>query len=293
MVGPVRDGVSGPGIGKALRELREAGGKQAKVVARGAAMSPSKLSKIENGVLAPSVIDVERVLAALDVPDDVKARLSEAARRVATEATAWRIYRRTGLHKHQEDIRAIEAQTTLHRTFQPSCIPGLLQTPEYVRRLRQRSAGTDEGLEKMVGARLRRQEILFDRERSFRFLVTESVLRWQMVPVGMMAAQLDKLISVSRMPNVHLGVIPLGTEMPDLPTSSFVMFDARLVIVEIPHAEITTSELRDVEVYAAKFTRFEQVALSGEAMRGFVARIRDDFLREQEIGASRPDLGGR
>ncbi|WP_405742948.1 helix-turn-helix domain-containing protein [Streptomyces sp. NBC_01525] len=280
--------MNGPDIGKALRELREAGGVQAKVVARGAAMSPSKLSKIENGALTPSIIDVERILTVLDVPSDVKSRLSEATRRTATEVTAWRIYRRAGLHKHQEDIRAVEAQTALLRVFQPSCIPGLLQSPEYVRRLHQRRNPTEDTLEKMVGARLRRQEILYDRERSFRFLVTESVLRWRLMPAAMMAAQLDKLITMSRLPNISLGVVPLSAPMPDLPSSSFVMFDARLVIVEIPHAEITTGELRDVEVYAAKFAGFENVALSGEAMREFVARIRDDFLSEQEIGPREP-----
>ncbi|WP_346774361.1 helix-turn-helix transcriptional regulator [Streptomyces sp. ADI96-02] len=34
-------------LGSALRELRESSGREAKVVARGAAMSRSKLSKIE------------------------------------------------------------------------------------------------------------------------------------------------------------------------------------------------------------------------------------------------------
>lgn len=91
-------------IGRALRELREASAKQAKTVARSAVMSPSKLSKIENEALAPSLIDVERILAALEVSEEVKSRLTEAARRAATEATAWRILRRTGLHKHQDEI---------------------------------------------------------------------------------------------------------------------------------------------------------------------------------------------
>ncbi len=119
-------------------------------------MSPSKLSKIENEVIPPSVLDVERVLTALDVSEEVKAELTEMARRAATEVTAWRIYRRSGLHKHQEEIRSIEAQTILLRIFQPSCIPGLLQSPEYVRGILQGSDLTHESLEQMLGARLRR-----------------------------------------------------------------------------------------------------------------------------------------
>ncbi|MFI5987746.1 helix-turn-helix domain-containing protein [Streptomyces sp. NPDC051555] len=274
--------MNGTDLGRALRELRVASGKQAKVVARSAAMSPSKLSKIENGALAPSVLDVERVLTALEISKEVKEQLTEVARQVATEATAWRIYRRTGLHKHQEEIQAIEAQTALLRVFQPSCIPGLLQTPEYVRGVQQGSKLTDDALEKMIGARLRRQEVLYDRSRTFEFLITESVIRWKLIPAPMMAAQLDKLITMSRMSNIRIGIVPLSATMPGLPTSSFVLFDGRLAIVEIPHAEITTSEMRDIELYVDKFQMFDRVALSGEDMWDLVAGIRDDFLREQE-----------
>ncbi|MFD3550077.1 helix-turn-helix domain-containing protein [Streptomyces sp. NPDC058655] len=274
--------MNGTDLGRSLRELRVASGKQAKVVARSAAMSPSKLSKIENGALAPSVLDVERVLTALEISKEVKEQLTEVARQVATEATAWRIYRRTGLHKHQEEIQAIEAQTSLLRVFQPSCIPGLLQTPEYVRGVQQGSELTDDALEKMIGARLRRQEVLYDRSRTFEFLITESVIRWKLIPAPMMAAQLDKLITMSRMSNIRIGIVPLSAAMPGLPTSSFVVFDGRFVIVEIPHAEITTSEMRDIELYVDKFQMFDRVALSGEDMWDLVAGIRDDFLREQK-----------
>ncbi|MET7363994.1 helix-turn-helix transcriptional regulator [Streptomyces sp. NPDC005562] len=271
-------------IGRALRELREASGKQAKAVARSAVMSPSKLSKIENEALAPSLIDVERILTAWEVSEEVKARLTEAARKAATEATAWRILRRTGLHKHQDEIRAIEAQTTLMRLFQPSCIPGLLQTPEYARAILSGHGYTQGALEKMMGARLLRQEVLHDTDRTFRFVVTESVLRWKIVRPSMLAAQLDKLITISRMPNVGIGVLPLSSPMADLPSSSFVLFDTNLAIMEIPHAEITTTEARDVELYLNKFDGFEGAAVTGEEMRHFVAGLRDDFLRQQETG---------
>lgn len=269
-------------LGEALRELRAASGKQAKVVARSAAMSPSKLSKIENGALPPSVIDVERILTALEVSEEVKGQLAEVARQVATEATAWRIYHRSGLHKHQDAIGAIEAQTSLMRLFQPSCIPGLLQAPEYVRGILKNRNLTDDALEKMIGARLRRQEVLYDRERTFRFVITESVLRWKLIPAPMMAAQLDKIVTMSRMPNIAVGIVPLSALMPGLPTSSFALFDTRLAIIEIPHAEITTREMRDIELYVSKFEDFERVAVYGEEMRTFAASIRDDFLREQE-----------
>lgn len=52
--------------------LRQASGKEAKAVARSAVMSTAKLSKIENGRVAPATADVERILTALDVSPEIK-----------------------------------------------------------------------------------------------------------------------------------------------------------------------------------------------------------------------------
>ncbi|WP_225881923.1 Scr1 family TA system antitoxin-like transcriptional regulator [Streptomyces aureocirculatus] len=135
-----------------------------------------------------------------------------------------------------------------------------------------------------MGARLLRQGVLYDTTRSFRFVITKSVLRWQIVPPAMLAAQMDKLITMSRMPNVSVGIVPLSAPMADLPSSSFVLFDTNLAIIEIPHAEVTTSESRDVELYVSKFDGFESVAVMDGEMRALASGIRDDFLRQQETG---------
>jgi transcriptional regulator with XRE-family HTH domain len=245
-------------------------------------MSKSKLSRIENDRISPSVVDVERVLTALGISEEVKAEFMEAARVAATEATAWRLYRRLGFHKHQVDIQAIEAKTNLMRLFQVSVIPGLLQTPEYARAVLSNKELTEEVLNHTVGARLQRQQVLYESNRQFRFLITESVLRWRLVPDVMLATQLDRLISLSRLPNIHIGIVPLGPAMPEPPTSSFVLFDARLAIVEIPHCEVTTTEPKDIELYQAKFERLSKVALCDDAMHSHVACLRDEMLQGRE-----------
>ncbi|MEU0687658.1 helix-turn-helix domain-containing protein [Streptomyces uncialis] len=75
------------GLGSALRELRESSGLAAKAVARSAVMSRSKLSKIENGKTAPSVTDVDCILTAIGVSDEVKGEYMAAVREAATERT--------------------------------------------------------------------------------------------------------------------------------------------------------------------------------------------------------------
>jgi transcriptional regulator with XRE-family HTH domain len=269
-------------LGAALRALRQASGKEAKAVARSAVMSTSKLSKIENGRAAPSVADVERILTSLGVSEEIKAEYMSVARAQATEATAWRLYRRMGFHRKQEQIHALEQNMTLLRLFQPSLVPGLLQTPEYIRAVLAGKELGEEMLTRTVSARIARQTVLYDDSKDLRFVLTEPVLRWRMLPPLMMAGQLDRLLSLSRLPHVDIRVVPLAAPQQDAPGHSFVIRDDRAVTVETTHAEMTVTDPRDVSLYVAKFERFTTTALHGDAMRSLVEHIRDGFLQQQE-----------
>jgi len=250
--------------------------------ARATGMSQSKLSKIENGRVAPATADVERILTALDVSPEIKAEYLAVARTQATEATAWRLFRRMGYHKKQEQIRALESSMTLLRLFQPSLVPGLLQTPEYIRAVLEPKGLTDEQLSRTVSARIERQRVLYDTGKVLHIVVTEPVLRWRLLPPAMMAGQLDRIVSVSRLPNVDVRVVPLDAPQRDVPGHSFVIRDDRVVTVETTHAEVVVTDPRDVSLYVEKFDRFASVSLAGDAMRELAEGIRDAFLRERE-----------
>ena len=142
-----------------MRALRKASGKEAKAVARSALMSPSKLSKIENAKLTASAVDVERILTAIGVSDEVKAEYAEVARASATETTAWRLLKRMGVRKGQQAVKALEAQMSRLRLFQSALVPGLLQTPEYVRAVLRRHNLSEDALTRTLNGRLERQEI--------------------------------------------------------------------------------------------------------------------------------------
>ncbi|WP_369033483.1 helix-turn-helix domain-containing protein [Streptomyces adonidis] len=271
-------------LGSALRALRVASGKEAKAVARSALMSPSKLSKIENARLAASAADVERILTAIGVSDEVKAEYTEAARASATEATAWRLLKRIGVHKGQQAAKALETQMSMLRLFQPALVPGLLQTPEYIRAILRRHNLSDDALTRTINGRLERQAVLYDNSKSLRFIITEPVLRWRIVPPQMMAAQLDRIVSMSRLSHVDIRVVPLLIQQHDIANHAFVIRDDRMVTIETVHAEVVVTDPRDVGIYVEKFEGFVQSALRGDEMRSLVEGIRDDFLREQETG---------
>ncbi|WP_308436981.1 helix-turn-helix domain-containing protein [Streptomyces finlayi] len=266
-----------------MRTLREASGLTGDVVARRASMSAGKLSKLETGKVRPTVQDVDLIMTALGVSDAVKDEFLATARAEATEATAWRLLRRMGPWKHQRTIKAIEASTTTLRLFQGQLIPGLLQTPEYMSAVFSLPpALPDESRAKTVAARMERQAVLYDDGRSFHFVICEHVLRWLVSEPVIMALQLDRLVSLSRLPNLSVGVVPLTGRMPDFPMTCFSLHDDRLVIVETFHSEVTTRDPKDVETYVDTFERFASVALYGDDMRTLVESIRDGFLPQQE-----------
>lgn len=248
-------------------------------------MSASKLSKIETGKASATADDVDRILTAIGVSDDVKAEYMDAARVAATEATAWRLIQRAGLHKAQRQLRALEAHMTLLRLFQPALVPGLLQTPEYMRAILSRHDDlTEDTVRQTVSARLERQEVLYDERKTLQFVITEPVLRWLIVPPMVMVGQLDRLISLSRLPNLDVLLVPLTGPKHDIPNHAFVVRDDRAVTVETVHAEVVVTDPRDVALYVAKFDGFAADALEGDDMRALLTSIRDDLLQQRESG---------
>ncbi|MGW2230539.1 helix-turn-helix domain-containing protein [Streptomyces formicae] len=270
-------------LGAALRVLREASGKEAKAVARSAVMSPSKLSKIETGKTAATADDVERILTAIGVSEDVKAEYMDAARAAATEATAWRLIQRAGLHKAQRQLRDIEARMSLLRVFQPALIPGLLQTHHYMRAVLSRHDDLTEAVvREVIAARLERQEVLYDQTKTLRFVITEKVLTWEIVPRLVLAGQMDHLVTMSQLPNVDLRIVPQEGPKHDIPNHAFVVRDDRAATVETVHAEVVVTDPRDVALYVTKFDGFAEHALQGDDARALLTATRDQLLQQRE-----------
>nr|WP_256925220.1 Scr1 family TA system antitoxin-like transcriptional regulator [Streptomyces sp. Amel2xC10] len=94
-------------------------------------MSQTKISRIETGRALPTVIDVERILKALDVPDEVADELLRLARRANVDYASWRAYARVGLYHKQAELRALESSSRVMRHFLPAIPTGLLHVYEY------------------------------------------------------------------------------------------------------------------------------------------------------------------
>ncbi|MGH3739070.1 MAG: helix-turn-helix domain-containing protein [Micromonosporaceae bacterium] len=278
---PVRAGQDRQNLAAALRDLRKAEGLSGERLARRCGMSQSKVSRIENGRLLPSVLDVELLLRALAVDEDTRAELQGLAQVANAEYQDIRETVRRGLHHRQRELAAQEADATRMRHFLPALITGLLQTPDYLRAgMRTAVPPTSRDPAKAIALKLERQAVLHDGRKSWDFLLTEQAVRWKFCTPDIMAEQIDHLIAVSQLPNVSVGIIPLSAQIAQGAMSTFVIYDARLVTVELFTGLLVLRDPRDVEHYANLFDYFSSHALWANDAHTVLHGVAQDFREE-------------
>jgi len=172
--------------------------------------------------------------------------------------------RRTGLEKKQNELAGFERASTEFRYFLLSMVTGLLATPEYVRASLARNPGDNS---KAIAKKLERQSVLYDTSKRFTFILTEQAVRWPFLPASAMAVQVDRLISISLLPNIRLGVIPLEGHLPTAPLNTFTVYDSRIATVETQTGAMVFRDHRDISAYLEEFTVYERCALFGEEGR--------------------------
>ena len=222
------------GLAEKLLRMRKAAGLTGEQLAQalgwGEKTGRTKVSKIENGKQLPSTEDIRGWAEVTGQPEQVP-DLLDLLEDVQTVHTRWRRRLRGGQVSIQEDIGRRTQAAKRIRNVEVTMIPGLLQTAGYARGIITAAAliyGTTD-VDATVAARLNRQAVLYDQSKTFEFIITEAVLRLLPCPPQVMAGQLDRLMSMD-LPNVTLGIIPFGTELPVVPFNSFLLLDDDLTI---------------------------------------------------------------
>jgi hypothetical protein len=181
-----------------------------------------------------------------------------------------------GLSRKQRELAALEADAAHIRFFLPTMITGLLQTPEYA----TASLGVFPGdHSQAIAKRLDRQAQLYNRAKRFTFLLTEAAVRWQLVEPAVMAVQMGRLASLSELPNLRLGVIPLETHIPDGPLNTFTVYDERIATAETFGGVIMMRDPRDVAYHLELFAFFERYAVFDDEARKLLEQYASEFRR--------------
>ncbi|MFC1419365.1 helix-turn-helix domain-containing protein [Streptacidiphilus cavernicola] len=275
-------------LGKRLRELRQQANMNGRQLAESLSWPPSKVSKLENGKQTPTDDDIRGWAAATGRADEVEALLA-SLHTLETQHSEWQRQLKTGLRSHQQEIAELDARTRLFRAFEPTFIPGLLQTPEYARSRFAQSITVfkvNNDINDAVATRIKGQEILYRSDKRFHFVLTEAALRYRLCPPEVMIGQLDRLVTLAALPNVRLGIIGFETAYVVAPAHGFWLHDNDRVLVETFSAELNLAQPQEIELYGGIFDQLAAVASYGRAARSIITRVIDDLLPdESEAGA--------
>jgi transcriptional regulator with XRE-family HTH domain len=265
-----------------LRELRTSARLTGRQLAEAASWPASKISKLENGRQTPNDEDI-RTWTTLTGAEAESEGLLASLHTLELQHAEWQRLLSTGLRPHQDELAELDTKTRLFRAFESTFIPGLLQTAEYARARFAQSVTVFKipgGVDDAVRARVQRQEMLYRSEKRFHFVLTEATLRYRLCAPEIMVPQLDRLVALSALRNVRLGVIGFETQYVVAPTHGFWLLDDQRVMVETFSAELNLAQPGEIELYGNIFDQLAAVASYGSAARRIITRVLDDLAAE-------------
>lgn len=264
-------------LGARLRELRKAARLDGAALSAAAGWHRSKTSRIELGRQLPSESDLEvwcRVCdAPLALPD-----LIASLRNVEAQWAEWKRITAAGHARRQARHRDLEHDAQMQRVYSPVVLPGLVQTEAYARAVLTqcvRFLGTPDDVEDAVAARMQRKEVLRRPRHRIALLADEAALYTTVGDDAVMVEQLQQLLDDAfDHPQMVFGVVPLNAAFTYM-TSSFDIFDDRLVLVETTSAELSIVTPSELALYERLWRELYQQAAFGAAARELIARALD------------------
>lgn len=269
-------------LGQRLRELRQQAGLTGRQVAESLSWPASKVSKLENGRQKPTGDDI-RAWTGITRAEGEAGPLLASLRALEVQYAEWQRQLKAGLRLRQDEIADLDAKTRLFRAFEPTFIPGLLQTAEYAHARFTQSVTVfkvPSDIDEAVRTRVRRQEILYRPDKRFHFVLTEATLRYRLCAPEVMLGQLDRLVTFAALPNVQLGIIGFETAYVVAPAHGFWLFDSDRVMVETFSAGLNLAQPQEINLYTRIFDQMAAIASYGRAARAIVTRVIDDLVSE-------------
>lgn len=280
---------SGPGptmrrrqLGQELRRLREERRMSREEAAAYIGVQPPTMSRIELGRQGIRVANIRLLLMLYRVESPE----SDALLRLASEANQrgwWASYGDT-MPDWFRSFVGLESDATEIWTYQPELVPGLLQTPNYVRAVVRGAQETVEPpeLERQVELRIARQARLdSDDPPVYRALLNEAVLHRAIGGPAVMAEQLGHLIDMAARPHVTLRIVPFSIGAHPSAGGAFMLLRFRdephngCVYLDNRQGALYLERPADIEDYANAFERTAAVALDVPDSLAILATLRE------------------
>ncbi|MGH3875693.1 MAG: helix-turn-helix domain-containing protein [Actinophytocola sp.] len=268
-----------------LRRIREGAGCTQKSVAEAMGWSTSKVIRMETGVVNVSTSDVMALLLYYGITEPDRTEELLAISRTKEEMW-WDRYREFSTPDFFNFLDYENSASEI-RHYVGFVLPGLLQTEDYARAVISGQISDPEGIEREVQIRLRRQELLANKEglRAW-YIIDEAALHRWIGGREVLMRQLVVLKEMTEWPNLSIRVVPHTVGMhPGLMRRSFMIFDfsaddeESIVNIEDPHKDklIQVDQATNSE-FVKRFQALEDVAAdeaeSGKLIDSALERVR-------------------
>jgi transcriptional regulator with XRE-family HTH domain len=267
-------------LGVRLRELRLDAALSARQLAAATGQHYTRVSKIENGVQAPTDEDVRAWCRACGADEQIP-DLIASVRTIRSAYLEFRRQARAGMRRvlgaHTGELYE---QTRTFRIYEHNAIPGLFQTVEYCAAMLSfwiRFLRTPNDLNAAVAARMERQRVIYQAGKRFVVLLEEQALRTWFGDAETQAGQLDRLLAVLSLPTVSLGIIPMMTERAAVASTGFWIFDNSLVALETPTASIEVTRPTEIALYERMFENLQADAAYGSTARALIRTVIEEL----------------
>lgn len=241
----------------------------------------TRVSQIENNKAAVTVEEAVAWARDCGATDQEIERIRALADAAQDTRTVWTPDKAGSAPDTQHVIAAREDASRVLRSFSPAALTGLVQTRAYARAVYANNGIPD--VEAAADARFARQAILADSTREITLLFTEGAIRYRPGPPALLDDQLADLARISRIPHVRVGVIPYDLDARTGYDNFFALYEdwangePAMVEVEFATGEVTSTRPSEVAAYRRRFAILEQSALTGDAAREFIRRVRSDL----------------
>jgi transcriptional regulator with XRE-family HTH domain len=266
----------------ALRQARESAALTQDQVAADMDWSLSKLIRIETGRVSISTNDLKALLTLYGITEAGHRDPLVDLARVARQKPWWQDYRDAIPVEYAQFI-GLEAEAESIRVFQPTVVPGLLQTESYARAIFSgRAAGqfTDQHAEDRARVRLRRQEEVLHGPSapSISVILDEAVLRRSPSDETVLRDQLSQLVELGSLPHVTIRILPFGVGVFS-PSGHFTILsfpdpdDNDVVYLESVVANVFIDTALDTRKYLAEYDRLARRALSPAESLTYIKKV--------------------
>jgi DNA-binding XRE family transcriptional regulator len=272
-------------LGRQLEALRERAGLSHDQAAAAILASPWTIRRIERAEGGLKLNYVRSLLLAYGITSE---------REISTFLDLAREANRPGWWHSYDDVLppwfrvfpGLEQAATLIRGYEPQCVPGLLQTPDYARALHLASGHvvSAEAADRTVDLRIARQQVLTRPDPPHLWLVLEeSVLRRPVGCRALMREQIAHLIEAAAGPRVTLQVLPANTGAHPAMFGMFHLLRFRAPeLPDIVYGEHLTGafyldKASEVAAYVQAIDRLCALAAPAERTQAILSGIRTQY----------------